>query len=356
MPIVDKKNTSEMQEYAQFVRTSPYATATQDPSWAQVKRGWGDAQIYLRRDGAIAAALSLLIRPVGGGFCVLYAPRGPVCDFYDLDTVEALMREADAFAKARRAVLLRFDPEVRYDEALLERYRQRGYRVRAREADPHALFQPRHNMVLDRRGKTEESLLAEFSQKTRYNIRVAARNGITVRFSRDREDLRTFYRIYEVTCTRDRIGARPFDYFERMLDAFGEDCRVYLAEHEGEALSGALAVAYGDKVWYSYGASSNEHRNLMPNYAMQLEMIRWALTLGKDRYDFGGVYSLSKDNGLFRFKEGFCRQAGVTEYIGEFDRVYSRPLYFAFEHALPLWRKIRSGGRSTPAEGGNAGV
>ena len=88
---------------------------------------------------------------------------------------------------------------------------------------------------------------------------------------------------------RDRIGARPKDYFERMLEAFGDNCRIYLAECEGRALSGAIAVAYGDKMWYSYGASSNEERNRMPNYAMQLEMIRWGLELGMARYDFGGV-------------------------------------------------------------------
>ena len=30
-----------------------------------------------------------------------------------------------------------------------------------------------------------------------------------------------------------------------------------------------LAIHYGDKVWYLYGASSNEHRNLMPNHPLR---------------------------------------------------------------------------------------
>ena len=71
MPVIDKKNASDMQRYAQFVRSSPYAAATQDPCWATVKQGWGDAQITAEREGEILAAISLLIRPIGGRWCVL---------------------------------------------------------------------------------------------------------------------------------------------------------------------------------------------------------------------------------------------------------------------------------------------
>ena len=36
-----------------------------------------------------------------------------------------------------------------------------------------------------------------------------------------------------------------------------------------KAIAGTLAIWYGDKVWYLYGASSNEDRNYMPNYLHQ---------------------------------------------------------------------------------------
>ena len=100
--------------------------------------------------------------------------------------------------------------------------------------------------------------------------------------------------------------------------------------------SGGIALHYGRKVFYIYGASSNEKRNLMPAYAMQAEMIRWACSLGVDFYDFGGVYSLSKENGLYRFKEGFCHSVGVTELAGEFDQVLSPFWYWAFLRGKPL--------------------
>ena len=126
-----------------------------------------------------------------------------------------------------------------------------------------------------------------------------------------------------------------------MLNTFDENqLRIYIAEHEGQALSAAIAINYGKKTFYLYGASSNEKRNLMPNYLMQEEMIKWAIETGCNLYDFGGVFILDKSNGLFKFKEGFCRQEGVTEFIGEIDKVYSKFWYFAFTKLVPIYQKI----------------
>ena len=94
---------------------------------------------------------------------------------------------------------------------------------------------------------------------------------------------------------------------------------------EGTPIAGTLAIHYGDKVWYLYGASSNEHRNLMPNYLLQWRMIQWAVETGCRIYDFRGVSgNVSEDNplyGLFRFKQGFG--GDFTEFVGEEDLVLS---------------------------------
>ena len=57
---------------------------------------------------------------------------------------------------------------------------------------------------------------------------------------------------------------------------------------------GIIDIIYGNKIWYLYGASSNEHRNLMPNYLLQWEMIKYAIENKKDIYDFRGVSRCSR--------------------------------------------------------------
>ncbi|WP_040196393.1 lipid II:glycine glycyltransferase FemX [Candidatus Soleaferrea massiliensis] len=342
MPVLDRTDNQMVEKYNAYMKNSPYANVTQDIAWSRVKSDWDNEQVYLEENGEIIAGMSLIIKKVIGGYAMMYAPRGPVCDVYDTELVQRLVDEADPLAKKYNAFVLRLDPEIVIDDKLGAAYETLGFQVRNRKFGKAQLVQPRFNMVLHLDGKSPEELMKQFSEKTRYNIRLSSRKGITVRYSREEEDLKTFYEIYRITTERDRIGSRPYEYFKRMLDAYeGDQLRIYLAEHEGEALSGAICLNYGPKMFYIYGASSNVKRNLMPNYANQWAMIQWALEEKKKLYDFGGVFHLTKEDGLFKFKEGFCRQEGATEYIGEFDRVYKKPIYMAFEKIKPAAMRLR---------------
>jgi len=341
MPILNKENKEEIIKYKEFVDEYNSASLMQSMNWAEVKEGWDSEYVYLEEDGKIVMALSLLVRKIIGGKSMIYAPRGPVGDVYNKDNLLKLMPDIDEISKKYNAFVFRFDPERNYDETLEKLYKDSGFIVRNKKFGKNELIQPRYNMILNLEGRTEDEIFKGYSEKTRYNIRVATRKGVTVRYSRNVEDLKTFYKLYEITGIRDNIASRPYSYFERMLNAFDEKTlRIYIAEYKGEALSAAIAINYGGKTFYLYGASSNEKRNLMPNYLMQQEMIKWAIETGCSLYDFGGVFILDKSNGLFKFKEGFCRQEGVTEFIGEIDKVYSKFWYFAFTKLVPVYQKI----------------
>jgi lipid II:glycine glycyltransferase (peptidoglycan interpeptide bridge formation enzyme) len=115
-----------------------------------------------------------------------------------------------------------------------------------------------------------------------------------------------------------------------------------MADFEGQPIAGTLAFLFGDKAWYIYGASSNSHRNVMPNYLIQWSMIEWAKSNNCTMYDFRGVSGdLSEDNplyGLYRFKKGF--NGDFTEFIGEFDRPYSKFWYNFWSYAEPAYQKL----------------
>lgn len=340
MPILDRTNIHDVERYNDFVRNSEFATTTQDINWSLVKRDWDNEQVYIERKGKIVAAMSLLIKRVGR-YSMLYAPRGPICDVYDIDTVAELVAEADEVAKKHNAFLLRFDPEVNYDKRLEDIYKDMGYNVRNKGYEKNELIQPRYNMILDIENLSEEEVMNKFSSKTRYNIRLAGRKGVKVNHYKSIEALEIFFKLYKIMADRNKIQTRSFEYFKNMLHAYDEYIRIYITEHEGDYLSGAIAINYGKKVFYIYGASSNEKRNLMPNYLMQWEMIKWGLETGANKYDFGGVFELNHNDGLYRFKEGFCHVDGVTEFIGEIDKVYKPIVYYAFIKGVPKLQWIK---------------
>lgn len=99
-------------EFDAFVRSHEHGCFMQSPAWAKVKTEWKHEIVVLRNEaGAIRAGMSILIRPIGP-VSMMYAPRGPVCDYDDAETLKALLAGAKAVAKKYRAYVLRMDPYV----------------------------------------------------------------------------------------------------------------------------------------------------------------------------------------------------------------------------------------------------
>ena len=343
VPVVNKENKKQLQRYEEYILKYNGSSLMQSIHWADSKFDWVPEYVYLENENKIVAAMSILFKKIPYMNCYMaYCPRGPVCDVYDIDTVEKLISEIEKLKSKYNIAFLKFDPNVKYDLKLEELYKKHGYKILGKNVDKDDLIQPLHDMIIYLNNFNEEELLKSFSEKTRYNIRLAKRKGVEVYYSRKKEDLKIFYDLYKITAVRDKIGCRAYEYFETMLDSYDEkNLRIYIAKHEDTYLSAAIAFNYGGELFYLYGASSNEKRNLMPNYLMQWEMIRWASESNCQKYNFGGVLHLEPNNGLYKFKIGFCKKDGVTEYIGEIDKVYNKFVYFVYTHILPGCKKIK---------------
>ena len=105
---------------------------------------------------------------------------------------------------------------------------------------------------------------------------------------------------------------------------------------------GIFDIDYGNKVWYLYGASSNEHRNLMPNYLLQWEGIKYAIGQGKDVYDFRGVSGVLDEShpqyGLYRFKKGFNPE--FVEFVNELYIVFNPLMNFIFNVSEKVYKNL----------------
>ena len=343
MELVTKENEKE---YKNFLEHHERCNFQQSLEWGKVKEAWINEVVLARNEkGEIIGSISVLIRkiPVFGN--LMYSSRGPVCDVHDEKVLQQLTDGVKQLAKKYHAFVLKIEPDIKSDDKeFRNRIEKIGYRIKDNAKDFSEEIQPRYVFRLEIKGKTEEDVFAGFHQKTRYNIRLATKKGVTVKQG-TREDLKDFHRIMIETGDRDGFIIRPLSYFEKMYDELApEHMKVLMAYYEGKPISGVIAIMYGNKTWYLYGASSNEYRNVMPNYLLQWEMIKMAIARKDDVFDLRGVSGVVDEShpqyGLYRFKKGFG--AEFTEFIGEIYIPFKPIVYKLYQLAEKMFRKLRA--------------
>lgn len=330
-------------EYEAFVCAHPQGQFTQSVNWQKVKNNWGyEAVVSRDSTGAIVGSVGVLVQKIPMiGTSFLYAPRGPVCDLHDKAVLIDLKAGIDVLARRHNAHAFKMDPDVLMsDRAFIQTAREMGF-TQSYGPDGFEGIQARFNYRLYINGRTEEELFANLTQGARRKVRIAMRNNVEIRVV-DSAYLDDFIRIMEITGQRDGFNTRPRAYFVRMLEALGEHVRLYMGFYEGQPVCGAITTNYAGKACYVYGASDNVHRNVMPNYLMQWEMIRWAVETGCTVYDFQGVSGNLEEGshmyGLYQFKRGFNGQ--LDELAGEFDYIYKPVKAKLVDQALALNGKL----------------
>ena len=330
MKILEEKDISR---YTEFLEKNERCNFQQSIEWQKVKSNW-QHEIVLSEDtnGNMVGAISVLIRkfPIFGNF--MYVSRGPICDIHNERILKDLTDGLKELAKKYKAFTLKMEPDVKSDDEEFKKIIQKlGFQINENVKTFADAIQPRYVFRLDIKGKTEDEVFNNFHQKTRYNIRLATKKNVIIKEGK-REDLKDFHKIMEVTGKRDDFMIRPLKYFEKMYDELGsKHIKLLMAYYEDKPISGIIDINYGNKIWYLYGASSNEYRNLMPNYLLQWEMIKEAIRENKDVYDFRGVCGIVDEShpqyGLYRFKKGFG--ADFTEFVGEIY-INFKPITYKF--------------------------
>lgn len=335
----------ERERFNQWVSGHPKGHILQSYEWGEIKArtGWQPLRMVVEEEGRIVAAVSILKREIPFiKRAIFYAPRGPVLDIHDYRLFNFLLHQVRSLAREHRAIMLKIDPDVPVrDTDFVDYLRRAGFRPAEKEVGFEGV-QPRFVFRLDITPPMEH-LLENLHQKTRYNLRLAERKGVTVTESREKKDLDIFYPLLLETAERDRFLVRSYEYFSVLWDELVTRgyASLFLAHFQGEVIAGTLAFIFGDKAWYIYGASGNRRRNVMPNYLLQWTMIRWAKQHGCTMYDFRGVPGeLTEDNplyGLYRFKKGF--NGVFTEFVGEYDQVFSPFYYWLWNTGEPIYSK-----------------
>jgi len=305
----------------------------QTGEWGELKSAFGWDSVHLILNEGVG--VQILFRRLPLGLTLAYLPKPVFSDRYPAVSDQFWM-EVDAVCKQRRAVFLKLELDVWDHGNVPIDTSHMAFRT-----SPHNI-QPPRTIVVDI-GGTDDGILARMKQKTRYNIRLAEKKGVTVR---PWDDLPAFHEMMLVTGGRDGFGVHSREYYRLAYELFHPTGMVelLLAEYEGKPLAALMVFAHGRRAWYVYGASTDEERNRMPTYLLQWEAIRWARSKGAREYDLWGVPDENEETleaqftgrsdglwGVYRFKRGFGGE--VLRAMQALDRVYNPFLY-----KLYLWR------------------
>lgn len=297
------------------VGACPEAGFMQASRWAAFKRAEGfTVHGHGLWDGETLVGGGILYGfdgPVG----MLVCPEGPVLPWDDLPTARAGLRLLLDAARGRGALGLRIEPHLAPPRPPLLRNWQRA---------PVDLT-PVHTLVLDLR-LPEPDFRAQMKPKGRYNVKVAARHGVTVRESTDPADMPLFYRLFQETAVRSKLFAEPYSFFLNLAAAWFPSGlgSLFVAEWEGEALAAAIVVRCGPRATYLYGGSTQRARHVMPCYALHDAAAAALRARGCTEYDLYGYDPFEHPAHLYAGISRFKRQFGgiARSFVGAYDHLF----------------------------------
>jgi len=352
MPIVT------LAEWNQFLQDHPNVHLLQTGEWGELKSafGWDAVRVVHGEIGA-----QILFRRLPLGFTVGYLPKGPVCSEQlsgnsNQSSVvsgqssvvnDQFWSEIDSICQQQRAIFLKVEPDKwELDSNDSSRWLPKSGDF-GLQISPHNIQPPR--TIIINVEEHEEQILARMKQKTRYNIRLAEKKGVTVRAW---DDVTAFHKMMLITGERDGFGVHSLEYYQRAYNLLHPKnmCEILLAEYAGKSLAALFVARSGNHAYYLYGASTDDERNRMPTYLLQWEAMKWARARGCREYDLWGVpdeeaatleanFEKRQDGlwGVYRFKRGFGGE--LKRAAQALDRVYNPLLY-----KLYIWRMV---GRET---------
>jgi len=389
------------EKYTEFIKSHKHGNMMQSIEWSSIKNTWGAVRVAVSDDeDNIIAAAQVLTRKG-----LWYVPRGPILDYNNKELLGFFLTNLKKFAKTKQAKLVKLDIPIavkdeklanfkdvdvdRSNDELIKTFKSYGYNHKGFSLDMSSTIQPRFNTVT----KLEKPVPDLFSKDTRRLIRDADKKFVEVRRC-GKENLDDF--LFALACTEKRknISLRGREYFENLLDTFGDNALLYISyinvekalkechnrkenlekeiEELGEkspkkkrtleeqvagtdklialfngleiedkskdqVISAAITIAYGNHAEIIYAGMNEDFAKLPAQYKVFSDTMKKAQEMGISEVSMGGIEGSLNDS-LLGFKSKFS--PNIVEYYGEFDLVISHVFNLMYNYGLPLRRKI----------------
>jgi lipid II:glycine glycyltransferase (peptidoglycan interpeptide bridge formation enzyme) len=254
-------------------------------------------------------------------FCIGYCPKSVIPN---KEEVEAIKIEA----KKRRAVFVKFEPNEKLSPETEKKIMRLADEFNWVKGKP--LF-TKYTFQLDI-GKSEEELLKNMHQKTRYNLRLAEKKGVEIVEDSSEQGFEEYWKLMEETTKRQGFFAHGKGYHKKMWQEMTGSGMGHLfkAIYQDKTLTAWMVFILNDTIYYPYGASSNEHREVMASNLMMWEVMRYGKKQGCRLFDMWGSLGPEPDTkdpwyGFHKFKQGYGSE--LVEFLGTYDLVITPLLY-----------------------------
>ena len=302
MEFVNIKDKKEWQYNNQFLQSWLWGNFQQ-------KLGRKIWRLAIRENGKIIVQALIIKNQLPLGFSYLYCPRGPLFqDNYNKEGLELLINKIKYIAIKEKAFFFRIEPLEKIDFIFLNR--------------KIPSIQPNQTTIMDL-SLPEDEILKKMHSKTRYDIHLAKRKGVTIHES---DDIECFWDLLKRTTKRENFKSYSFVYYKKLLDC--TFTKLYIAKYKNKILAAHLIIFFNQTAFYVHGGSSREFRQVMAPHLLHWHIIKEAKNMGCNFYDFWGVDE-KKWPGFTKFKMSFGGEKVV--YPGTFDLPFSSFWYTLYK-------------------------
>ena len=257
-----------------------------------------------------------------------YFPKGPMPNEKMIETLKEV-------GEQKNAAFIKIEPNVLSDKqqtTLRQSSGQASDKLKQLGLVPSkkSLF-TKYNFLIDLT-KSEEELLALMHPKTRYNIGIAQRKNVQVYESTKSADFETYLKLYFATTKRQKYFGHTQAYHQLLWETLMpvNMARLLIAKYDQKPVVAWMLFNFGQTLYYPYGGSSVEHKDIMASNLVAWEAIRLGKKMGFKIFDMWGALPPDvKENhpwyGFHRFKAGYGPIH--IEYIGTYDLILKPQLY-----------------------------
>ncbi len=235
------------------------------------------------------------------------------------------------YGRKNKVIFIKIEPyeEKSKVKSSLARRRRDGSLKSKVSPSPHPLF-PAWTQMIDLT-QSEDQLLQNMHAKTRYNIRLAQKKSVIIKEMTNIQGFEIFSKLYFETCKRQRYFGHNKNYHEIVFETLKNSiAHILIAFYKDIPLATYEVLIFKDVLYYTYGGSSEIHRNFMSTNLLMWEAIKWGKKRGAKKFDMWGSLPPDYDKknpwaGFTRFKEGYGGE--FVELEGSYDLVINNYLY-----------------------------